>query len=169
MADPTTNYDWDLPRDQGDSGAWGNLLNAIFEDLDTVLAGIEDTADDAMPKAGGVFTGEIDILTARYEVKALGSVSGTTTLNLSVANYFHGAMSGAVTIAFSNVPATGHFVGIILELTGNGSALNWPSSVEWPGGSAPDAPANGDTNIYVLFTRDGGTTWRASLALADVS
>ena len=29
----------------------------------------------------------------------------------------------------------------------------------WPGGTAPDAPASGETDVFVFYTVDGGTNW----------
>jgi hypothetical protein len=52
----------------------------------------------------------------------------------------------------------------VLQLTGNGSTVTWPSSVKWAGGTAPDAPASGETDILVFHTRDGGTNWYGVLA-----
>ena len=52
-----------------------------------------------------------------------------------------------------------------LQLTGNGSTVTWPGSVKWAGGSAPDAPANGETDILVFVTRDGGTNWYGVLSI----
>lgn len=43
MADPTTNFGWDLPAD-GDSD-WGNTLNGIFQDIDDDLKVVADAVD----------------------------------------------------------------------------------------------------------------------------
>ena len=37
--------------------------------------------------------------------------------------------------------------------------FNYPSSVDWPSGTAPDAPADGETDVLVFYTEDGGTTY----------
>tara|TARA_R110002012_G_scaffold30166_1_gene91886 strand:- start:3395 stop:4555 length:1161 start_codon:yes stop_codon:yes gene_type:complete len=50
----------------------------------------------------------------------------------------------------------------IFQYTTLGSALAtiaYPSSVEFAGGTAPDAPANGETDILSFYTTDGGTTY----------
>ena len=39
------------------------------------------------------------------------------------------------------------------------ATLTWPSSIEWAGGVAPSAPANGETDVYTLVTDDGGTSY----------
>jgi hypothetical protein len=87
------------------------------------------------------------------------ALSGTSvTCNLSNGGAFSLSMSGNTTFTFSGA-WSGWSNGFILELTGNGSTVTWPSSVDWAGGTAPDAPASGETDIYVFWTRDGGTTW----------
>ena len=35
----------------------------------------------------------------------------------------------------------------------------WPASVEWNSGTAPDAPAAGETDVYTFVTDDSGTTY----------
>ena len=39
------------------------------------------------------------------------------------------------------------------------ATFSYPSSVEWPSGTAPDAPAVGETDVLVFYTEDGGTTY----------
>ena len=172
VQDPTTNYSWDLPANLGDSGAWGALLRTIIGDdaagIDAVLKDVSDVADAAMPKAGGVFTGEIDILTARYEIVDLGSsFSGTVNIDLDAGNFFHGTPGGTTTFAFTNVPAD--FVAILLEVTDGGAeTINWPASVEWANGVVPSLTTSG-VDLLMFYTYDGGTTWRGAMAMEDIS
>ena len=87
------------------------------------------------------------------------ALSGTTpTCNVDNGGAFSLSMSGNTTFTFSGA-SSGYSQGFVLQLTGNGSTVTWPSSVDWAGGTAPDAPASGETDIYVFWTRDGGTTW----------
>ena len=39
------------------------------------------------------------------------------------------------------------------------ATITYPSSVKWAGGTAPTAPANGETDVYSFFTTDGGTNY----------
>jgi len=40
------------------------------------------------------------------------------------------------------------------------ATIAYPSSVNFAGGTAPDAPANGETDILTFYTSDGGTTYQ---------
>lgn len=39
------------------------------------------------------------------------------------------------------------------------ATFTYPASVDWPSATPPDAPADGETDILVFSTTDGGTTW----------
>ena len=43
--------------------------------------------------------------------------------------------------------------------TAAAATIAYPSSVKWAGGTAPTAPANGETDVYSFFTTDGGTNY----------
>jgi len=93
------------------------------------------------------------------------ALSGTTpTCNVDNGGMFSLTMTGNTTFTFSGA-SSGYVQGFILQLVGNGSTVTWPASVDWAGGTAPDAPASGETDIYVFITRDGGTTWYGVLSV----
>ena len=100
--------------------------------------------------------------TAYFEEAA--SLSGTTpTINAAASGVFYLTMSGNTTFTFTNTSANWG-VGFVLYLTGNGGTVTWPASVDWSGGTAPDAPANGETDVLVFHTRDG-SNWVGALAI----
>lgn len=45
------------------------------------------------------------------------------------------------------------------------ATITYDPSVDFPGGTAPTSPAIGDTDVLVFTTRDGGTSYKASLAI----
>ena len=93
------------------------------------------------------------------------ALSGTTpTCNVDNGGMFSLTMTGNTTFTFSGA-SSGYIQGFVLQLTGNGSTVTYPTSVDWSGGTAPDAPASGETDILVFITRDGGTTWYGALAI----
>jgi hypothetical protein len=88
------------------------------------------------------------------------ALSGTTpSIDVDAGGAFSLTTSGNTTFTFVAF-TSGVSCGFILELTAGGThTITWPASVEWAGGTAPAAPASGETNIYVFWSRDGGTTW----------
>lgn len=47
--------------------------------------------------------------------------------------------------------------------TGSAATFTYPASVDWPAGTAPTAPADGETDTLEFFTIDGGTTYYGRL------
>jgi len=83
-----------------------------------------------------------------------------TTVSATSGNVFNHAPSGDVAYTFSNPPTTGSAYDFTLKVTPSATvAITWPSSVKWAGGTAPTAPANGETDVYTFYTTDGGTTY----------
>ena len=98
---------------------------------------------------------------------ALGSVSTAATIDMTSANFFSATLGGACTFAFTNPCSTGDFGGFVLELTNGGSdTVNWPASVDFAGGTAPELTASG-VDLLVFVTRDAGTTYHGMVASAD--
>jgi len=95
------------------------------------------------------------------------SLSGTSpTVNCNNGNVFALTTSGNTTFTFSNPPSSGTAFGFMLKLTAGGThTITYPSSVDWAGATAPDAPASGETDVLVFTTVDGGTTWYGALAI----
>ena len=94
---------------------------------------------------------------------ALNLVLSGTTPTVTAGTHSSASLttSGNTTFTFSVTGAsTGYLIGFVLRLTSGGShTIAWPSSVDWAGGSAPDVPASGETNILVFITHDAGTNW----------
>jgi len=85
--------------------------------------------------------------------------SGAVTIDLDTGNNFSTAMAGAVTYTFSNAATSGTVSSFTLKVVSNGSAITWPTSVDWPAATAPTLSASGATDVFVFYTHDGGTTW----------
>ena len=91
--------------------------------------------------------------------ETVGTIT-TGTINLSTGNVFSDAPAANVTYVFSNPPASGTAYGFTLKVTPSATVtVTWPASVDWSGGTAPDAPASGETDVFVFYTQDGGTTY----------
>lgn len=90
-------------------------------------------------------------------------------INCALGNVFALTTSGATTLnAPTNIPASGTAYGFILKITAGGTHTvdysGLGTNVYWAGGTAPDAPASGETDVLGFLTYDGGTSWYAFLA-----
>jgi len=91
--------------------------------------------------------------------ETVGTIN-SSNVDLSTGNVFEETISSNTSYTFSNAPASGTAFGFTLKITSSGTnTITWPSSVDWSGGSAPDAPASGETDVFVFFTTNGGSTW----------
>lgn len=111
---------------------------------------------------------------AKSYLETVVALSGTTpSVSCNAGNSFSLTTSGNTTFTFdySGIAlTTNDAYGFSLKLTAGGThTITWPASVDWTGGTAPDAPASGETDVLVFWTVDGGTTWygfRAGDAMA---
>jgi len=89
------------------------------------------------------------------------TAAGTVDLDLLSANHFAVTMDENTTFTFSDPPASGTSFAFTLIVTQHSTAvtLTWPNTVDWAGGSAPDAAGDDEVQAYGFITRDGGTTY----------
>jgi len=88
--------------------------------------------------------------------------SGALAIDCSSASMFRTNLTSNISsINFSNVPSDEAFALVLaFKADGTGRTINWSSAVKWSGGEAPTLTAdNGKTDIFILLTSDGGTTW----------
>lgn len=153
------------PTVGGDSGAWGTILNTALDAIKTFVDGVETTANAAMPKSGGTFTGNIKIDRATAEIHDCGSSPGAALnssdgYDLDNGNYFFVTLDSNVTVAVpANVAASGTLHAWVLEINQSSSfTVSWNSAYKWPGGTAPTQTTGlGAKDVYLCWTRDGGT------------
>lgn len=151
-----------MPTVGGSGGTWGTELNTLFDDhIEVDVDAIEATADAALPKSGGVMTGEVETKTERFASVDKGSISGSVTFDLSAADFQFATVSGDLTsVTISNWPASGKVEFFTLELTNGGAhSITWPASIKWDGGNDPTLQSSG-VDTLILYSRDGGTTIR---------
>ena len=126
---------------------------------------IDGTQIGGMQAAPGAFT----TLQAQTYRETLGAVSGGA-LDLSTGSVFFSAPSVNTTYAFNAPPASGVAYGFTLRVAPTASVtLGWPAAVKWSAGTAPDAPAEGETSVFVFYTQDGGATYFGFVAGEDMS
>ncbi len=104
---------------------------------------------EAMPKAGGAYTGLVE-----YDDTVF-----TTNIDCSLGNSFSKTSSGAFSQTFSNLPTSGNACVLVIVLTNGGAGtITWDSSVKWAGGAEPSWSAAGIDTVS-MYTIDGGTNW----------
>jgi len=142
-----------------------NVTTAKIANLNVTVGKLENSLDlssktvtlpAAQPLSRPVLTG------VREAIVNVGTVNGSQTLNLNNGNIFQVKPNGAITVAFSNVPASGTFVGVLIRHEGDGTArtYTWPVTTKWAFGEVPTMTSTiGKFDIVSLFTYDGGTTW----------
>ena len=119
----------------------------------------ESTNSDAAISLSGSAVVYVSATDADFREETVGTIA-SSTLDLSSGNVFSDAPSANVTYVFSNPPASGTAYGFTLKVTPSATVtVTWPASVDWAGGTAPDAPASGETDVYAFYTQDGGTTY----------
>jgi len=134
-----------------------------------------------LPLVGGTMSGELvmaDELVTRPELKdyaetvnAIGSAGGgTQDIDIEAGNVVSVTVdTSETTFTFSNPSATGKACSFTLILTNGGSqTVNWPASVKWAGGAAPELTASG-VDILTFVTVDAGTIWYGFAAGLDMS
>ena len=59
---------------------------------------------------------------------------------------------------------------VYVAIAANAAAsVTWPTSVKYPGGTAPNSPATGSKDLYTFVTVDGGTTYLGKKAAEGLS
>lgn len=132
----------------------------------TVVSNLNSDTLDGISSGSFVRSDQDDNVTGNITfdagvIEKASQLTGTTpTIDCDLANCFYLTTSGNTTISFSNPPASGNIFVLELEISSGGTyTITFPASVLWEGGTAPDVPASGATGLYVLRTRDAGTTW----------
>ena len=148
------------------SGKLGTSAKAADSELLDGVNGSSYLRSDTSDTFTGTLTvaGIVNAVSLQEDYDA---TSGTSpSIDADNAGSFSLTTSGNTTFTFGGV-TSGRSVGFILSVTaGGGHSLTWPSSVDWAGGAAPDAPASGASNLYVFVTRDGGSNWVGVLSSA---
>jgi len=91
----------------------------------------------------------------------------TASLDLSTGSVFELTPTSDIQVTLSNPADSGTVSGatLLLEAVGTAYTITYDPTIQWPAGTAPTAPAIGDTDVITFSTRDGGTTYNAALAI----
>mgnify|MGYP003133953361 FL=1 len=126
-----------------------------------VLNATNNFGDNILQRSLLKDTGEVRV--------ALGDLGGgTDDIDLSLGNVFTATVSTSTqTLTFSNPSPSGNACTFMLILTNGGSqTVNFPGSVDFPGGSAPTLTTSG-VDILMFTTIDGGTIYHGLAASTD--
>jgi hypothetical protein len=135
--------------------------------VDGVTSAIQTQLDAKMTPTytGDVdITGELIVDSYNETYAAVTSTSNATTVDCEAGNAFSHTLTENTTFTFSNPPTSGTAYSFSLEIIQDASAsgftVTWPSSVDWPAATAPTLTATASAkDVFVFYTRDGGTNW----------
>ena len=140
----------------------------VLDQIDAKIAEIKFDSDWVGREIDGKI-GALDLTYVDSDFQAVSYLETTatgTTLDCKTANLFSHTTTANTTFTFTNPPASGTAYGFTLVLTAGGThTITWPAATVWAGGTAPDAPASGETDVLTFFTLDGGTTWYGARAI----
>lgn len=151
-------------------------INGVTTKADTADIGVTIQAydaDTAKLDLDATFTGELKAASYNESYVAVTSTSNATTVDCEAGNTFMHTLTEATTFTFSNPPVSGTgytmSIEVIQDAGASGFAVTWPASVDWPGATAPTLTGTASAvDVFVLTTRDGGTTWYGFTAGQDL-
>jgi hypothetical protein len=136
--------------------------------LDITTLGTSQASKAVTTDANGNIKLSEEVQATSY-IDTLVALSGTSpTVDCDEGNAFTLSTSGNTTFTFDysgvNLTTNDAFSFVLRVTAGGTHSLTWPGTVDWAGGAAPDAPASGETDVFVFFTTTGGSTWYGFLA-----
>ena len=132
------------------------------------------SSDNIVTTGTGDITSVADMKAASYQ-ESTATLTGTSpVVDCATGNVFSLTTSGITAFqAATNVPTTGTGYSFMLKITAGGThTVDYSllgTNVYFAGGTAPEPPASGETDILVFTTIDGGTTWYGALAVDAAS
>lgn len=150
------------------SAAEINLLDGVtattaeINYLDITALGTSEASKVVTADANGNVRLSEELQATAYIETAVSVAS--TSIDCDEGNVFYKTISSNTTFSFSYSGVnltTDDAYAFTLFLTASGTVTTtWPASVKWNNGDfPPPSPEDGETDIYVFVTRDGGTNW----------
>jgi len=135
--------------------------------IDGVTSAIQTQLDG---KVGSTYTGDVNITgelivdSYNESYSDVTSTTNATTVDCETGNAFSHTLTENTTFTLSNPPASGtaytFSLEIIQDASGSGFTVTWPTSVDWPNATAPTLTSTASAkDVFVFYTRDGGTNW----------
>lgn len=141
-----------------------NYVDGVTSNIQTQLDAKLSSVDLSSYTGDIDVTGELIVDSYNETYGAVTSSSNATTVDCEAGNAFSHTLTENTTFTFSNPPASGtaysFSIEIIQDASASGYTVNWPPSVDWPAATAPTLTATASAkDVFVFYTRDGGTTW----------
>ena len=122
----------------------------------------------------GDITSVADMKAASYQ-ESTATLTGTSpVVDCATGNVFSLTTSGTTAFqAATNVPTTGTGYSFMLKITAGGThTVDYSllgTNGYFAGGTGPEPPASGETDLLVFTPLDGGTTWYGALSIDAAS
>ena len=161
-----------------DSIAEYNLSTAW--DLSTASYSQNSTTINTTPNTSGIMfknDGTVLYTTSRFTTDAINEYSLSTAWDVStlsyVQNFLVGTEDNDPTDLYIKPDGTkmymvGYSTDYVYQYSlasSVGYTITYDTPLQWSGGTAPDSPAIGETDVLTFTTRDGGTTYQAAIAI----
>ncbi|OWT55273.1 hypothetical protein [Candidimonas nitroreducens] len=142
---------------RGQEGTTAKAFSAPTESTAGTTVGLRVTAQDMEAFRDKVDADNGLAQAMRFNVSALGNVSGSQTIDLSSATEFTMTVTGDTTFAFSNAPASGESQVVYLRIEDGGAhTVAWPSGTQFDdSGTAPELTSSG---VDLLGVKRDSTT-----------
>ena len=139
----------------------GNTLTGVAPLASPTFTGTV-TLPSGTSLATPTFTGTSTIATADQLGPVRGNLTAVAALDIdcSLGNFFTKTISANSTFTFSNPPSSRAYA-FTLELTHTSGTVTWPTTVRWPGGTAPTLTTS-RVHLFTFVTDDAGTNWRGA-------
>ena len=153
-------------RDLADfiGGLTATVAEVNYNDITTLGTSEASKAVTADASGDVSLTQELTASSYNETYAAVTSSTNATTVNCEAGNAFSHTLTENTTFTFSNPPASGtaysFSIEIIQDASASGYTVTWPASVDWPSATAPTLTATASAkDVFVFYTRDGGTNW----------
>lgn len=129
----------------------------------TRLSNLETQYDDVF--TGGTFSGLVGLSGYTLAETAISISSNVLTVDVSVSNVKEFTFNANITTTTpTGLPASGRFCQVTFYVNyTSASVFTWAwltATVKWGNAGVPSfTQINGKTDVFAVFTKDGGTTW----------
>lgn len=108
----------------------------INNDSETVTGQVTSNLAEALQAKNDAQAIKDSIELGLENVQDLGTISGTTQIDLTNGTVIEATLSGSVTLSFTGLPSAGESYSFTLAFSG-AETISYPSGTEFAGGSAP--------------------------------